>query len=246
MILAALSFVLFFWQFPATASILPKDFQEFPCAKSMDQTVQGWGSLGQWQKHLSAKGQIELWSPSNAIGSWIQIEKTREGKLHARKLSPSIMLEALWLQNNCLPAIAPTPLSRKIVANEFNDMHLKKLVDEKKTGIIYLWSPQMPLSIQGVNNIIKATKQQQLNLTVLLDSNADLAQAKKMQEENKWPTSFLARANSLELEMRNAFIHFPNLLFYSHQKMQMEIAPGLKTIKNYQALLQEHFRQEKQ
>lgn len=51
----------------------------------------------------------------------------------------------------------------------FTDQDLNDVLQTNETGIIYMWSPYMPLSVIGREDILKIGKKMNLNVTLVVD-----------------------------------------------------------------------------
>lgn len=96
----------------------------------------------------------------------------------------------------------------------FTDSDLFKVMSSHPWGVIYLWTPYMPLSVMGLKEIKKAVQSKGGHLTVLLDDKADLEQAKKWVVKNEVAESELVQVAANELFEREVGVHYPTALIY--------------------------------
>lgn len=96
----------------------------------------------------------------------------------------------------------------------FTDESLKKLIRLNSRGIIYVWSPYMPLSVRGISQIKKAAAKKKYALTILLDRDASMNEAKKWVKMGKVHKSDLYRDASDALDDRDVSLHYPFVLMY--------------------------------
>ena len=101
----------------------------------------------------------------------------------------------------------------------FTDESLRALVRSNSRGIIYVWSPRMPLSEQGLRGAELAARRVGARFTAV--------QAEEL--------------GALELVYRNATIHFPTALFYADGHVIGTAIPGYKDESTYVALANDTF-----
>jgi hypothetical protein len=113
---------------------------------------------------------------------------------------------------------------------DFQDNDLEKLLKiSKKTqqkGLIYVWSPHMPLSLRGVHEAQKVTTTKKIALTVLLDPYADLVTASKVASRESFPKSYLRRIESRILLEKNMTLHFPSAIPYRDGTLARDMRGG--------------------
>ena len=68
----------------------------------------------------------------------------------------------------------------KPVSKEFSDAYLRKLVRENKAGLIYAWSPHMPLSVDFMKYAQRAAAKLGLKFFLVLDPAARIPRSWRM------------------------------------------------------------------
>ncbi|MGZ3725461.1 MAG: hypothetical protein ACXWQQ_06660 [Pseudobdellovibrio sp.] len=108
---------------------------------------------------------------------------------------------------------APVKLTGK-----FNDQELFKLLGKNKNGLIYVWSPYMPLSVDAIENIQAAADMNHLPLTILLDGKAGLKDAKAWADKKSFiKPEYMTQVSSNEMFDRSMQVHYPILFYYNDQ-----------------------------
>ena len=115
----------------------------------------------------------------------------------------------------------------------FDDTSLQKLLNEKKDGVIYAFSPNMHLSVEDMPEIKKAAEKLDLKLDVVMDATG---KATKKQAET-YPV-LMAK----ELEFRGMNLHFPCIIVYSKTGKISGIYPGRKTAADYENYIHEFLK----
>jgi hypothetical protein len=89
----------------------------------------------------------------------------------------------------------------------FTDEDLKYVLEKNDQGIIYLWSPFMPLSILGREEIIDVAKKMDIGLTLVVDPLAI---------ETQTPDPLM---KSRALMVHGVLDHYPAVSIYSDGKL---------------------------
>lgn len=114
-------------------------------------------------------------------------------------------------------------------ANSFTDKHLRVLLAQSEikqsSGLIYIWSPRMNLSILGAHEIQVVAHKLNLEVTFVLDPAAVSEEVKEV--VTQYP--LLQQTPKLESETligMNMKIHFPSLIIYQNGKLLSISRPG--------------------
>lgn len=103
--------------------------------------------------------------------------------------------------------------------DSFTDAKLYEVIGkpaDKYWGVIYLWSPAMPLSVEGIREIknAMATLGNNGKLVVLADGRVDYADVRKALELNKVDGAEVMQIASEELIDRGATLHYPAAIVF--------------------------------
>lgn len=223
-LLFIISFLNF--SFSYAQNIEPK-FQN--CETEAKKTLTKWGSLLSWSKLPDADGSWYYFSPTKNIGVWIVASNFSDDGFKLSRIEYSDANTFSFRKTNCRPELKIEQRREPIVEkNIVSDSVIEQFVKNEKNGYIYTWSPSMPLSVDGVNQLVKASKKIGFSLLVVLDQKANLKRAEKIAEKNKWPLSYIYKSNSVELKFRNMFVHFPSALMIKDGKISKKTIPGFK------------------
>ncbi|RZA07328.1 MAG: hypothetical protein EOP11_07965 [Proteobacteria bacterium] len=129
---------------------------------------------------------------------------------------------------------------------KFDDAALKSRLEEsaqKKTKLlIYTWSPQMPISVKGLTELMATAGERNFKVLALLDGGANLAAAKQVAKEKKLPASVLERDESLELRKLGSHVHFPAYILVNGGAFTGGLLPGYRSPAALKSLTEEKFR----
>lgn len=219
--------------------------QELPvkgvaCAGEVSALLDSWSSSRTW-KLEGTEGDAKVFlSPSKAIGTWLEIQIRKNGQAKAFLKSAEKVTEVSWSETACKRVVSTQQIryDAKAMAKSFTDESLRSLVSQGDSGIIYAWSPHMPLSMSGMNEMKKAARKLGLKVTVVLDPHANARIAANSALKFGMGEGALKKIESLELFNRKMCMHFPAVLLYSHGKMVGPVYAGFKPEKVYSNFIQ--------
>ncbi len=210
---------------------LPVFSTELPplaCQDKVNSFLKEWKTTGEWQEEREAGlGKSFFASPTNEIGEWVLVRRIPEGTVLSRSRDAG-RIEVMLDQKKCSPLVKSFSHKR---TQGFSDKDLAEFVSKNKTGVIYVWSPRMDLSVKGIAEIKKAAKDKKLPLLILLDK--DVSAAEKSQLEKALGKDVVKTADSFELRMRHVEMHFPAVLVFKNKKMVSKVKYGYEKADRY-------------
>ena len=182
------------------------------------------------QKYLWTYSSVSI--PNKPLYTSVQLRNTAEKKVYEfwndKNISTLVELSmadgkqtvTTWnAEKKCEAITSNKPILRfnyDKLAGSFNDKSLFELINSNQSGLIYVWSPYMPLSVEAVANISKAAELNKLPLKILLDGKASMLAAKEWaKKNNSIKPEFLTQVSSRELFNRSMAVHYPILFYYS-------------------------------
>ncbi|MBT4791281.1 MAG: hypothetical protein HON90_06900, partial [Halobacteriovoraceae bacterium] len=166
------------------------------CKKQVKSVLNKWSCDNFWRHQKPSY----YFSPTKDFGKWVILNQDTSAYYLAKSGDRS-EIRIQVDKKTCKSHL--TTFYKKPSNKNITDKKLSQLVKKGK-GIIYIWSPQMPLSVDGLPIIKKLAKDKKLNLIVLVDPKTNL---NKIREYIS--SEFLKLPNSYELKMRNVYIHYP-------------------------------------
>lgn len=190
------------------------------CSVSLDVLEHTWGGTGHW-KRLAPYPVARDASPTDSIGVWLERSMDAGGHAQLRRVSLTETRVATFEASSCAPSIVVhrRTFDAAELRASFTDDSLRALVRSNARGIIYVWSPRMPLSEQGLRGAELAARRVGARFTAV--------------EANE--------IGALELVYRNATIHFPTASFYADGRVIGTAIPGYKDEETYVALANDAF-----
>lgn len=203
------------------------------CSPSLASYEAAWRGTGEWRRVAPVRAEQEV-SPTDSIGVWLERSRTENGDVELRRVSATETQLVRAGGASCELTTARFTRTFASTDNAFTDEALRALVRENRAGVIYVWSPGMPLSIQGLDEARAAAKALGISFTPLV---AD-ASPEQLAAIHADPTTTRTMA-SLELVYRNANIHYPSVTFYRDGKVLGAAIPGFKSRDTYARLARE-------
>ncbi len=198
------------------------------CPDKVKTFLKDWKATGVWQEEREAGlGKAFYASPTNVIGEWVLVRRIPKGTVLSRSRDTG-RIEVLLDEKKCSPEVKTFTHKR---TQGFSDKELSEFVLKNKTGVIYVWSPRMDLSVKGISEIRKAAQDKKLPLLILLDK--DVTPAEKLKLEKSVGKDAVKTVDSFELRMRHAELHFPAILVFKNKKILSEVKYGYEKADRY-------------
>ncbi|HEY6219439.1 MAG TPA: hypothetical protein VIV65_05250 [Gemmatimonadaceae bacterium] len=207
------------------------------CAAVLTDLEKEWGATGEWRKLAPYPVERDA-SPTDSVGVWLERWKLADGSVELRHVSAAETRVAALHESGCVPQITSHRRSFDPAAmrGSFTDDDLRGLLRNHGSGMIYVWSPRMPLSVCGIEEARAAARDLGIRFTALVaDADSDEARAAVRNPRDR------RAMESLELTYRDATIHYPTTLYYRDGQISGTAIPGYKTRSVYVTLGRERF-----
>jgi hypothetical protein len=218
------------------------------CGKQAQRLAKKWGISGKWRGSApDMDGGTSFRSPTRDFGAWVVARWLPGGRVQLSRHSPGSLLQASWVggPKDCVPMLQTStpPLFAREAAGSWTDARLEKVVKTGHRGFVYLWSPHMPYSVRGLEELpaLKKKLGSDAEIVVMLDPAAHQADAEATMREYKFPRAYLSRFNSMELYMRDALIHAPSLLPFAGKKLGSKLLPGYLNAADMEAFIKKEW-----
>lgn len=180
------------------------------CANALQETVNEWHGTGQWRSLAPYPTPREA-SPTQTVGVWLERAHLERGTTELRRISEQQTDIASFGAAGCSLGVRTIhrTFNRDSNAYAFDDAALDSLISANGRGMIYVWSPRMPLSVQGLSEARAAAEKLGISFTaVAAEANDDELRASQFLRADK------QRFESVELVYRNATVHYPSVVLY--------------------------------
>jgi hypothetical protein len=206
------------------------------CGATLAAVEHRWGGTGAWRRLAPYPVPREA-SPTDSVGVWLERWTLDDGRVELRRVSAHETVVA-ELGDGC--AVRTTTHRRTYdaaaTAHAFTDEALRATLAAHPRGMIYVWSPGMPLSVRGL------AEAKAVATSLGIAFTAVVADAREGELEIVRPDPADARTlDALELVYRDATVHYPTALFYADGKPLGTAVPGYKSRDTYAALARERF-----
>ena len=201
-------------------SINAKDPMISSCQKPIRVLLNEWAKKGSWEEKTNDLYIVK----TEDFGKWIWY-KDEGDSITLTKASQTEQLRVNFTKSTCEKKLMVIAIPKENSPN--NDESLKKKI-ANKNGLLYIWSPHMPLSYRGINSIIAAAKKKNLDVTIYMDPAAKLA------PNHQFNKTYLNRIESFDLKMRNAYLHLPALLSYKNGQIMDPVKYGFEKPEGYE------------
>jgi hypothetical protein len=207
--------------------------------------------LSQWGTDLEAKPiepspgkgiPLSVLAPTREIGTWVILKRDPQGTwLSMREVTALQSTEYRFRSGGC----SPEPKIKRLrqpdekLKGAFTDAELKRLVETRKPGLIYSWSPNMPYSVLGISEIQRVARDLKLQLSIVRDPDADSEMSVRDLKRSRSRCDDCTRPiEALDLLYRNMDQHFPTLLVYSGGKIDPLVFPGYGSYVGYRRFVE--------
>ena len=185
------------------------------------------------QKIPKAEFQKAWWSFRDADGlrgsRRFDFKRGEEFKYHLSASNVSLSITDVskgtttsytWQSPACKESVRTSSAIRKPAqAADFDDKTLTEVVKAHSWGVVYVWSPYMPLSYMGLKEIREAVKAKNGHLTVVMDPRSAPEEVKPLIQRYKLTSHDQRTFSSGELRYRAFGVHYPAAIVYSKGSM---------------------------
>jgi hypothetical protein len=209
------------------------------CQADVARQLAEWEAVGPARPQPPDGGTTTRHWPTRTLGVWV-VEQSGDGGPRLLRLSPTGAIAVTW-SAECVAATRQHPRLQATAGPRFTDADLVALLAAHRRGVVYVWSPHMPLSIAALRALREAAGVRGLHVTVVLARLPDAAFAARTAAAHGWPADTLRVADSLELELRDVLVHAPTVLAYADGGIRGSAFPGAHTAEEYAAYLDRTF-----
>lgn len=202
---------------------LGKKFGKHACWGRVSLMTAEWGSSDSWQKTPPSQPDQEAFkTPTGNVGSWIEFKAVSNQIFQLTKMSAKSSLIVTFDQSSgtCRSGsvVKNYKYNEKYLKTAYTDESLQRTLQAAKKGVIYMWSPNMPLSITNLQYLSKQAKELGIKLVVTVDPATPKALIKKYVAEGKIKPEWTKPMESFDLINRGALIHFPAFIPFKDGK----------------------------
>jgi len=203
------------------------------CRADVEAQRRAWRAVGEPrpQPPITDGVTVRHWA-TTATGVWL-VEQTSATATTLTRVAADGLDRIEWA-DGCVPAHRAEPRARA-TPPAFTDADLAALVASGASGVIYLWSPHLPLSVDGYTPVAAAAARRGLRVEPVLAAEADRAFAAEAVAAGRLPAAALRAADAVELEFRGLALHAPAVQVFAGGALLGAVLPGYKTEDEYAA-----------
>jgi hypothetical protein len=211
------------------------------CRSAVERRLTAWGAGAERYRDADGPFGAHQWRlPTHEIGTWVLLhEAVNEMPSLARIDARSTT--RVTFDGECREASSSEPHAAP-EKDAFTDDDVRSLVAANAQGVIFVWSPHMPLSVDAYRTVAAVARRLQLSFTTLRDPMADAAYAEGVAREAELPASALRTFASVELSFRQATLHSPSLLVFARGRFAGLAVPGYREAAGFEAAISERLR----
>jgi hypothetical protein len=168
--------------------------------------------------------------PTATLGVWL-VEETAADHAALTRVAADALTRMTWAAG-CTATTTTRP-RQSAPPPAFSDADLTAVLASGTRGVLYLWSPHMPLSVDGHAALATAARARGLTVEALLDPAADRAFAATEAADRGLPASALRVADAVELQFRELSLHAPSAAVFAGGRLVGPVLRGYRTADEY-------------
>ncbi len=165
--------------------------------------------------------------PTDALGLWVRISERGPGEVALERIT-AVRTERVSYDAGCVPepsAVAmPAPPPDAV-----SDADLITRVARGGRGVVLLWSPHMPLSVDQHAVLARVARDLGLAVVPLLDPSADAGYAERVARERGLPPEATRPLGGIELAFRGMTTHTPSLQVFADGALRGPVLFGYRS-----------------
>lgn len=205
------------------------------CAAEREAQRRAWSVTGPARAQpQTTEGRTVRHLPTARLGAWV-VETVGADSASLTLVTRDNATRVTW-DSGCTASRETRPRAQA-TSPRFTDADLDARVRSGRAGVIYLWSPHMPLSVDAFAALVEAASARGLAVDVVLDPAADRAFASRVATARGLPADAGRVADSIELQFRDVLLHAPTVQAYAGGRLVGPPFPGGHTAAEYGAYL---------
>ncbi|MEZ5287310.1 MAG: hypothetical protein R2712_21405 [Vicinamibacterales bacterium] len=204
---------------PATADVRAL-LAGHPCATPVLAALDDWSAAS--AEALAEPGGLAgtraIRMPTGTIGVWVRVTRDAGGALSIERIMPAAV-ETTRFDRSCASSVSRRELRASDDAAAFTDERLAARLARGDRGVILVWSPHMPLSVDEFAELETATARLGLAFEAVLDPAAEPGYASRVAGERQLPAGALRTLASIELTFRGMTTHAPSVQVFADGRL---------------------------
>lgn len=229
--------------------LFPQLVSSLPCTDAVERQLEAWNATAEVLRAPGGPLGGDVYRiATNETGVWITVHQPRgldTVSLFLTNADGTVRLDFNHRAppgDTCEPESIPSFPAVELPADAFTDEHLKALLAEDDRLVVFLWSPHLPLSVEGYHEIVHAASSLGIPFVAVVDGTADRGFVLRVADEQGIPERARRPMRSVELLFRDLAVHTPSVLVFSKGHVSAPL-PGYRQRDAYRLYLDTIFRQ---
>lgn len=233
-------FLFSFWTGLVSGQALAETFPQphfHRCAPQVRVLLDRWGASGPWGRVIGrSPGERIFRSPTRELGKWVEvIERPQSSRVILFNSEQRVRVE---FASACAPQARVEKLEVTADADRWHgrtevagfpilrDPDLKRLLQESKRGVVYLWTPHKYISVDGLREALKASRKAGVPLIPVVEPTSDPEAVRREAKALGLAPEKVFFLDSMDLQYRNFRIHHPSLIVFNEGRWSSQVRRG--------------------
>ena len=207
-----------------------------PCSATIERELADWRTGSEvFRAPPGLDGRPVYRIPTARLGAWVTLVLAPEGgggsRLYHSDWQRTVTVE---LDESCRARRSESSSLQSDGRDRsaFTDRDLASFLARSPRSLVYLWSPHLPLSVEGYEQASRAAEARGLGFVALVHPSADGDFVERAADDAGIPTAARRRLASVELLFRDLAVHAPSLLVFVDGHAESPL-PGYRSAAGY-------------
>ncbi len=202
------------------------------CKDAVLTEIMAEGSLNHWIPQAPTEDSSAVYrTPTKNFGKWLELAIPLAGR-PTLYVTTTLRTQVTRFDAKCTKQISLekgmdfSVRQKDSTAKWFDDDSLAEQMKKSKTGLIYVWSPEMNHSAKYFKLFRDVAKKMKISFIPILDPRTASVEVDRIAKVFGTPNENI-KLNSIELYMRNITIHYPSSVVFHHGKLDENLIVGV-------------------
>lgn len=234
----------------AQKTTVADELKSSQCKDQILQLLKSWQVENNWHRVLSNQPDQKVFrGPTKTLGKWVEMkiknQQPDRQQVQADLFTENSVLSIEWEKDCQSKAVLKSRHAKDRFQNKekyegfkiLRDQQLVELINSKKAGLIYVWTPHKPISVDGLKQAKKAAEKLKLPLYSVVDPNSSAESVKQVVKDLKLSFENIFYFNSFELQYRGMRLHYPSLIVFNQGQWASQVRRGYEDAAVYEEYL---------
>lgn len=217
--------------------LLPRLITGHPCAEALERQLDVWGVTSEVLRSPGGPlGGAVYRIATNELGAWVTVHQPRGLDVVSLFFTDATGSVRVDFDRTCEPESSPIFSAPTTLPEAFSDNDLKAALANDDRLIVFLWSPHLPLSVEGYHEITRAAAVLGVPLQAVVDGAANRGFVERVADAEGIPARARRPMSSVELLFRDLAVHTPSIIVFSGGRVSAPL-PGFRNSDAYLSYL---------